>query len=79
MWLKKFFFFPLRYQFKYLYHLLSQGSWRAEWVGFVWAHLRVGVTRLIEYKGYECRLIDRVPNKRDIWGGKPNDSVPQYD
>lgn len=79
MWLKKNFYrVPGRYWALFLYHWLVQGAWRAGWVGFTWARLRVLVMRLIEYKRHEIELTKRIPIKRYYGPGQPDSRVQQY-
>lgn len=80
MWLKKHFYrLPFRYLLLFLYHYLWQGAWRAGWVGFVWARLRLDVMRLIEYKRREMEITGRLPVKRHYGPGQPDSRVCQYE
>jgi glycosyltransferase involved in cell wall biosynthesis len=80
MWLKKHFYrIPGRYTVLFVYHWLVQGAWRAGWVGFVWARLRVTVMRLVEYKLREITLTGRMPITRHHGTGMPDHRVQQFD
>jgi glycosyltransferase involved in cell wall biosynthesis len=80
MWLKKNFIrLPLRYSLLFFYYLLVKGTWRAGWVGFVWARLRADVMRMIEYKRREIEIVGRLPVKRVYGPGKPNSRCRQYE
>ncbi len=80
MWLKKHFYrVPFRYLALFLYHWLWQGAWRAGWVGFAWAHLRVCVMLLREYKRKEMEITGRLPVKRYYGVGQPDERVRQYE
>lgn len=80
MWLKKHFqHVPFRFSLLFVYHWLVLGSWRAGWVGYVWARLRSDVFRLIEYKRKEMELTGCLPAKRYYGPGKPDPRVQQFD
>lgn len=80
MWLKKNFYrTPGRYYLLFLYHWLLQGAWRSGRVGYIWAHLRVEVMRMIEYKRVEIELTGNLPMKRAERLGEPDSRVRQYD
>lgn len=80
MWLKKHFFkVPGRYILLFLYYWLIRGTWRAGWVGYVWARLRADVMRLIEYKRREIELTGCFPMKQFHGRGTPDGRVRQYD
>lgn len=79
IWLKKNFYrIPGRYQFLFFYHWLLQGAWRAGRVGFIWASLRVGVMRMVEYKRVEMELTGKLPAKHATRIGEPDSRVPQH-
>jgi len=80
MWLKKNFDnLPFSYGLLFLYHFLIQGAWRAGWVGFVWARLRLDVMRFRSYKCHEIEITGRLPAKRYYGPGNPDQRVRQYD
>jgi glycosyltransferase involved in cell wall biosynthesis len=80
MWLKKFFYaMPFHYFLLFAYHWIWQGAWKAGWVGYAWARLRVDVMRLIEYKTREMQLTGCLPAKRVYGPGRPDPRVPLYD
>lgn len=80
MWLKKHIHrLPFRYLLLFLYYWLWLGSWRAGWVGCVWARLRSDYFRLIDYKRQEIGVTGRLPTKRSYGPGKPDGRVRQYD
>lgn len=80
MWLKKNFDrLPFRYGLLFLYHWLVQGAWRAGWVGYVWARLRVDVMRFRAYKRREIEITGRLPVKRFYGPGQPDGRVQQFD
>jgi len=80
MWLKKYFYrLPLRYLLLFLYNYLWQGTWRAGWVGYVWARLRSDVMRLIDYKRREMEITGRLPVKRHYGPGRSDSRVRQYE
>jgi glycosyltransferase involved in cell wall biosynthesis len=67
MWFKKYFWrIPFRYFLLYLYHYFWLGAWRAGRIGGIWAHLRVEVYRMWEYKFLEMsqrgELFDAIPS-----------------
>jgi len=80
MWLKKFFYvLPFNYFLLFTYHWIWQGAWKAGWVGYAWARLRVDVIRLIEYKTREMHLTGCLPVKRVYGPGRPDPRVTLYD
>ena len=80
MWLKsRYHRFPFRHIALFFYHFVCQGAWRAGWVGYAWARLRVDVMRLVEYKRREMELTGRIPIERSYGPGIPDHRVPQYD
>jgi hypothetical protein len=80
MWLKKNFMrLPFRYFLLFLHNWLWLGTWRAGWVGYVWARLRSDVMRLVEYKRREIEITGRLPVKRCYGSGQPDARVTQYD
>jgi glycosyltransferase involved in cell wall biosynthesis len=80
MWFKKNFFkIPFRYHLLLINIFLVQGAFRAGWVGYAWARLRVDVMRLIEYKKREIELTGRLPVSRVSGPGKPDSRIRQYD
>jgi glycosyltransferase involved in cell wall biosynthesis len=61
MFLKKYFYqVPLRFQLLWLYLLFKEGAWRDGDTGRAWAHLRVEVMRMIEFKVEEMRRSGKV-------------------
>lgn len=80
MWLKKHFsLLPCRFFILFLYNWIWLGTYRAGWVGYVWARLRSDVMRLIEYKCREIELTGRLPEKLDYGFGSPDPRVRQYE
>jgi glycosyltransferase involved in cell wall biosynthesis len=80
MWLKSNFHrVPGRYLFLFLYYLIFEGTWRAGWVGIVWAQLRADVMRFRDYKRHEMEITGRLPTRRYYGAGAPDDRVRQYD
>lgn len=80
MWLKNNFYrLPLRYLLLFIYHWLWQGAWRAGWVGWTWASLRVDYMRWIEMKRREIEITGRCPNRRQYGHGIPDERVEQFD
>ena len=80
MWLKKNFYrVPGRYALLFFYYWLIQGTWRAGWVGYAWAHLRTDVMRFIEYKRREIEITGCLPVKRSYGSGSADKRVRQYD
>jgi len=79
MWMKRNFSrLPFRFFLLFLYNWLWQGAWRSGWVGYVWARLRVDVTRLIIYKAREMHLTGRVPITPLYGAGVPDVRVSQF-
>ena len=79
MWFKKYFWkIPFRYLLLYFYHYFWLGAWRAGRVGRIWAHLRVEVYRMWEYKFLEMsqsgELIDVIP----CFPGEPDARVQLF-
>ncbi len=71
MWLKaNFYKLPFRYSLLFLYYWLIKGTWKAGWVGYIWAKLRTDVMRFIEYKYREMKLTGKLPVKRAYGTGK---------
>jgi glycosyltransferase involved in cell wall biosynthesis len=80
MWLKSnFYLLPGRYFLFFLYHFIIIGTWRAGWVGYVWARLRSDVMRIIEYKRREIEITGRISLHRKSGPGIPDLRVRQYD
>lgn len=80
MWLKKHFDrVPLGYCLLFLYHWLVQGAWRAGWVGYAWARLRLDVMRFRAYKRREIELTGHLPVTRFYGPGQPDRRVQQFD
>jgi glycosyltransferase involved in cell wall biosynthesis len=80
MWLKKHFDrLLLGYCLLFLYHWLVQGAWRAGWVGYAWARLRLDVMRFRAYKRREIELTGRLPVTRFYGPGQPDKRVQQFD
>lgn len=80
MWLKtNFWRLPFRHVLFFLYNWLWQGSWRAGWVGYVWARLRSDVMRIIEYKHREMEITGHLPTGRMYGPGRPDSRVQQFD
>jgi glycosyltransferase involved in cell wall biosynthesis len=80
MWFKaNFFRFPLRYTALFLYHYLLLGAWRAGRTGYIWATLRVGVFRAIEYKVREMQITGREPLSVSSIPGRADARVEQFD
>lgn len=81
MWLKQNFAgIPFRFTLMFLYNYLVLGSWRAGWVGYVWARLRVdGYYRIIEYKLREMKSRGSTPVATPIRTGAPDVRVRQYE
>ncbi|MDC3298643.1 glycosyltransferase family 2 protein [bacterium] len=80
MWLKKHFWkFPGRFLLLFCYHFLFLGAWKAGKVGWIWAHLRVEVYRLWEYKYYEMVMLKRLPEQLPSHPGEPDGRVPFYE
>jgi glycosyltransferase involved in cell wall biosynthesis len=62
MFFKKYLdFLPLRFQLYWLYLMIRHGVWRDGNVGRAWAHLRVEVMRMIEFKYKEMKRNGRIP------------------
>lgn len=79
MWIKKYFWLiPGRYWILYLYHLIILGAWRLGRVGFIWAHLRVEVYRIWEFKYFEIKKTGRRPVKIPNEPGSPDSRVLFY-
>ena len=82
MWLKKHYSkLPFRYTLAFLYYFVARGAWRAGWVGYAWARLRVVYHRLCDYKAREMRLTGRVPPDGRDPPGEPyeHEEVEHYD
>ena len=80
MWLKhNFWHIPCRYLILFFYHYFVLGTWRAGKVGLIWAHLRVEVYRLWEYKRYEIELQGRRPQKIFSESGAIDERIKFYD
>lgn len=80
MWLKcNFWRVPCRYQILFFYHYLVLGAWKAGKVGWIWAHLRVEVYRLWEYKFYEIKRLGREPMKIASESGASDGRIKFYD
>lgn len=80
MWLKhNFWHIPFRHFLLFFYHYIVLGTWRSGKVGLIWAHLRVEVYRLWEYKYYEIKLQDREPQKIFSESGAIDGRVKFYD
>ena len=69
---------PGRYLLTFLYHYVALGAWRAGRVGYVWAHLRTTVYRLLHYKLLELRR-GGTSRRVDAGPGRPDPRVTQYD
>ncbi len=79
MWFKaNFFRFPLRYPLLFLYHYLLLGAWRTGRAGYIWATLRVGVFRAIEYKWREMQVTGCEPLTVSSTPGEPDSRVEQF-
>lgn len=80
MWLKRNFDkIPFSYTLLFLYHFLWQGAWRAGWVGYAWARLRLDVMRFRYYKRREIEITGKLPLKRIYGPGKPDSRVDQHE
>ncbi len=80
MWLKaNFRKMPFRYVLLFLHAFFVLGAWRAGRVGFTWAHLRVEVHRMIEFKLNEMRILGREYEIPKGALGKPDPRVRQYE
>jgi glycosyltransferase involved in cell wall biosynthesis len=79
MWLKRNFYkVPFRYFFLFVYHYLFQGAIRSGRVGYIWARLRLEVMRLVEYKQFEMKILNKTPTKRFYGPGKPDNRVKNF-
>ena len=79
MWLKRNFYkVPFRYFFLFVYHYLFQGAIRSGRVGYIWARLRLEVMRLVEYKQFEMKILNKTPTKRFYGTGKPDNRVKNF-
>jgi glycosyltransferase involved in cell wall biosynthesis len=80
MWFKaNFFRFPFRYPVLFLYHYLFLGAWRAGRTGYIWATLRVGVFKAIEYKLREMQITGQEPLNVSSTRAGPDARVEQFD
>jgi glycosyltransferase involved in cell wall biosynthesis len=62
MFFKKYFdYIPLRFQLLWLYLMIVESVWRDGDVGRAWAHLRIEVTRMNEFKWKEMKRTGRIP------------------
>ena len=52
---------PMRFSFYWLYLMLVNGVWRDGFVGHTWAHLRVELIKMREFKTIEMRTTGRIP------------------
>ena len=78
MWLKRAYRrLPFRHQLMFLHCLLVQGAWRAGRTGFIWAHLRSVVYRLIEYKTKEMKRLGAAYDPPPPCRGKPHPGAIQ--
>jgi glycosyltransferase involved in cell wall biosynthesis len=79
MWLKRYFWkFPCRYPILFFYHYVVLGAWKAGRVGMIWAHLRVEVYRLWEYKCYEIKRLGRGPIDIPSESGAADERIKFY-
>jgi glycosyltransferase involved in cell wall biosynthesis len=51
---------PLRYILLFIYNYIFLKSYKAGYVGYVWARLRSDVMRMTEYKYYEMKIINKI-------------------
>lgn len=80
MWFKKKFWkFPFRYFFLFVYHYVFKSAWVCGRVGWIWAHLRTDSYRNLEYKRYEIKRIGRAPVFRPASVGRPDPRVNFFD
>lgn len=80
MWCKaNFFRLPFRYPILFLYHYFLLGAWRAGRTGYIWATLRVGVFRAIEYKLLDMQFTGHEPLHVSSTPAKPDARVAQFD
>ncbi|MGA8832535.1 MAG: glycosyltransferase family 2 protein [Desulfomonilaceae bacterium] len=62
MFMKKHFHrIPLRFSFYWLYLMFVTGVWRDGKVGRAWAHLRVELMKMIDFKAAEMTITGRIP------------------
>jgi hypothetical protein len=62
MFMKKYFYsLPFRFQLLWLYLMIVESVWRDGDVGRAWAHLRVEVMRMIEFKYKEMKRTGKIP------------------
>jgi glycosyltransferase involved in cell wall biosynthesis len=62
MFMKKHFHrIPLRFSFYWFYLMFANGVWRDGFVGKTWAHLRVELMKMKEFKAIEMRATGRIP------------------
>jgi len=57
---------------------LFQGAIRSGRVGYIWARLRLEVMRLVEYKQFEMKILNKTPTKRFYGPGKPDNRVKNF-
>ena len=80
MWLKKFFWwFPLRFQFLFLYHYFYLGTFRAGQAGYIWSKLRVFVYQLWEFKYKEILMTGNLPARLGSGNGPKDPRVSHFE
>ena len=60
-WKRNFHRIPFRFCLLWFYLMFIEGVWRDGEVGRTWAHLRVEVMRMIEFKYKEMKRTGRIP------------------
>ncbi len=79
MWLKKNFHkIPFRFFLLFIFNYVVLGAWKCGKVGYIWAHYRSEVMRLIEYKVFEVERRGLSLKGREIHLGSPDTRVRQY-
>lgn len=79
MWIKKYFwYFPMRYQFLFLYHLVVCGAWKVGKTGWIWSHMRTEIYRQWEYKSYEISETGKLPIELPSQKGLPDSRVKYF-